>query len=133
MEAFKKHIQLASILKGGQIASQALPETLGILPNCMNLLGSSNICLQKQVHYFNQRRIDIIAAAVDFPTQSGWLQSNFNLPIGSILILLSWSIMPKPSPVLMDQPSWTHCQTWLLKHRTIALHQEVLRLPHGPH
>ena len=37
MEAFKKQIHLAYILKGGLIASQALPKTLGLLPTCINL------------------------------------------------------------------------------------------------
>ena len=40
--------------------------------------------------------------------------------------------MPEALLVLVDQPSWTHCQTWLFQHRTIALHQ-ALRLHHGPH
>ena len=40
MEAFKEQIQQASILKGGLIASQALPETLGLLPTCINHCGS---------------------------------------------------------------------------------------------
>jgi hypothetical protein len=56
--------------------------------NSYELAWSQQNLLPKQIHYFNQRRIDIIAAAVDFPTQSGWLQSNFNLPIGSIPILV---------------------------------------------
>ena len=62
-------------------------------------------------------------------------RSSNSIGIASICQLgqfLSWSIILEKLPVLVDQPLWTHCQTWLLKHCTIALYQ-ALRLPHGPH
>jgi hypothetical protein len=93
------------------------------------ICGKGNKFGQRNVQYFDQRGNDTIAAsAVDLPTQSGWNLSS----ICQSGQFLSWSIIPEASPVLVDQPSWTHCQTWLFQHRTIALHQ-ALRLHHGPH
>ncbi len=69
------------------------------------ICGKGNKFGQRNVQYFDQQENDTIAAsAVDLPTQTGWLQSNFNLPIRSIPILVydTWGITSLGGPTFVD-------------------------------
>jgi hypothetical protein len=88
MEAFKKTDTTSIHLEGRANSLPSSTRDTWASSNSYELAWSQQHVVSKQIHYFNQRRIDINAAAVDFLTQTGWLQSNFNLPIGSILILV---------------------------------------------
>jgi hypothetical protein len=88
MEAFKKTDTTSIHLEGRANSLPSSTRDTWASSNSYELAWSQQHVLSKQIHYFNQRRIDINAAAVDFLTQKGWLQSNFNLPIGSIPILV---------------------------------------------
>lgn len=141
---------IAFILEGGQIASQALHKKLGLLPTCSILSGNNTTCAPRQewTWAWIQLTNSLALRSTILPTitcgkgnrlchrnslfqpvqewlQSCWVAletpigqgSNFNKTIwvNSITVFCTWDIA-----ISVDQPSWTHCQTWWSRHQ-IAL------------